>query len=428
VTAGSANRAATWVPVPHGARFTLANLPYGAFSTSGGETRIGVALGDSVVDLRALAGAGLFDAHVAGAAEVFGAATLNPLLARGRATWSAARARIVELLRADNREVHDAGLAERALVPIDRVALQLPIAVADYVDFYSSIEHATNLGKILRPGAEPLLPNYRWIPIGYHGRASTVVVSGTPVRRPRGQRKPPEAEAPTYEPSRMLDFELELGFITGDGPLDGAPISTDRAREYIFGVVLLNDWSARDVQGWEYQPLGPFLSKSFATSISPWVVTLDALEPFRVAGPVQEPPALDHLATRGAQNYDIALEASLASAATSRDGTEPSVVSRTNFRGMYWNMAQQLAHVTSNRSRVRAGDLFGSGTISGTEAGTYGSMIELTWRGAHPLLLGDGSQRAFLEDGDTVTMRGSCGDGDARVDLGEVAGTILPAG
>jgi fumarylacetoacetase len=409
-------------------RFTPANLPYGVFAADGRPPRIGVALDDSVVDLYALARAGLFDSHVAGATEVFGSPTLNPLLARGRETWTAARARIVELLAAERRALHDAGVAGDAIVPIDRVEMRLPIGVADYVDFYSSIEHATNLGKILRPGAEPLLPNYRWIPIGYHGRASTVVVSGTPVRRPRGQRKAPDAEAPTFEPSRMLDFELEIGFITGDGPADGTPIAPDRARDHIFGVVLLNDWSARDVQGWEYQPLGPFLSKSFATSISPWVVTLDALEPFRVAGPPQDPRPLDYLATAGAQNYDIALEAALSSAAMSRDGVAPTVVSTTNFRGMYWNMAQQLAHMTSNRSRVRAGDLFGSGTISGSVPGTYGSMIELTGRGAHPLVLGDGSERGFLEDGDTVSMRGHSGDGDARVDLGEVVGTILPAG
>jgi fumarylacetoacetase len=239
--------------------------------------------------------------------------------------------------------------------------------------------------------------------------------------------KAPDAASPAFAPTRMLDFELELGFITGNGPPDGTPIQPGRARDYIFGVVLLNDWSARDVQGWEYQPLGPFLAKSFATSISPWVVTLDALEPFRVAGPPQEPAPLDYLAVSGPQNYDISLETSLTSNTMLREHLAPTVVSRTNFRGMYWNMAQQLAHMTSNGSIVRAGDLFGSGTISGSAQGSYGSMIELTWRGAHPLTLADSSRRAFLEDGDTVTMRGWSGEGNARVSLGEVTGTIQPA-
>jgi fumarylacetoacetase len=303
----------------------------------------------------------------------------------------------------------------------------LPFAVADYVDFYSSLEHATNLGKILRPGGEPLLPNWRYLPIGYHGRAGTVIPSGIPVVRPRGQLKPADA-LPVYAPTRSLDFELELGFVTGDGPAPPQPIVPARARDYIFGVALLNDWSARDIQAWEYQPLGPFLAKSFATSLSSWIVTLDALEPFRVAGPLQDPPPLAHLATSEAEAYDIALEVTLGSEKMRANGTHAQTIARTNFRAMYWSMAQQLAHVSSNGASVRAGDLFGSGTISGSAPESYGSMIELTWRGAHPLGLADGSTRAFLEDGDEVVIRGWCeAPGRSRIGFGDVRARIEPS-
>ena len=396
----------------------LAGVPYGVFSAGGAPPAVGARVGDAAIDLGVLARAGLYDGHVDDAIELFCAPSLNRLLARGRAVWSAARVRTLELIAAP---------PQRAIVPLSEATMLLPIEVADYVDFYASIEHATNLGKLFRPDGDPLLPNYRWIPIGYHGRAGTVVVSGTPIVRPRGQRKPPDVAEPSFGPSRMLDFELEVGFITGDGPPLGTPIPADRARDHIFGIVLLNDWSARDIQAWEYQPLGPFLGKSFATLISAWVVPLDALEPFRVAGPEQQPPPLDYLRTTGAQNYDIDLEASLATAAMTATGVHATVISRTNFRAMYWSMAQQLAHMSSNGSRVRAGDLYGSGTISGAEAGTYGSAIELTSRGTKPLALGDGTRRGFLEDGDTVTLRGWCGDGDERIDLGDVSGTIAPA-
>ena len=395
-------------------RFGLATVPYGVFSVDGSPPTVGVRIGDDAIDLGALARAGLYDGYVADAMELFCAPSLNRLLGRGRSVWAAARARTLELVVTP---------PERAVFPVDRVQMALPIAVADYVDFYASIEHATNLGRLFRPGGDPLLPNYRWIPIGYHGRAGTVVVSGTPIVRPCGQRKPPDADEPSFGPTRMLDFELEIGFITGDGPPLGTPIPADDARTFIFGVVLLNDWSARDIQAWEYQPLGPFLGKSFATSISAWVVPLEAFEPYRVAGPTQTPPPLDYLRTSAAENYDVDLDVRLATAA----GAAPTVISRTNFRGMYWSMAQQLAHMSSNGSLVRAGDLYGSGTISGSEAGTYGSAIELTARGATPLVLDDRTTRGFLEDGDTVTMGGGSGSGAMRVDLGEVSGTILPA-
>lgn len=420
---------ASWVEVARDSDFPLDNLPYGAFVRGAADgARLGVALGDTIVDLHVLARAGLFDAALRDARAVLCAPNLNPLLACGVTAWRTVRSRLTELLRAGNSEVAEARVAEAALVAPRDVGLVLPFAVGDYVDFYSSLEHATNLGRILRPDGEPLLPNWRWLPIGYHGRAGTVVPSGTPIVRPRGQTKAPAAVAPAFGPTRMLDFELELGFVTGDGPPLGESIAAERAHDYIFGVTLLNDWSARDIQGWEYQPLGPFLGKSFASSLGPWVVPLDALEPYRHYGPQQEPAPLPYLALSGAHGYDIALDARLASTRMREAGTPALSIARTNLRDMYWSMAQQLAHATSNGAAIRAGDLFGSGTISGSEPGTYGSMIELTWRGAHPLTLSDGTQRAFLEDGDELSLRGvASADGKPRIGLGEVTGIVMPA-
>ncbi|MDQ2909028.1 MAG: fumarylacetoacetase [Candidatus Eremiobacteraeota bacterium] len=419
---------AAWFEIARDSDFPLDNLPYGAFVREGdGESRLGVALGDAVVDLHALGWAGLFDAALPDARSALCAANLNPLLSRGAVAWHAVRARLKALLCDGNDEIADARLTQ-ALIARRDVRLVLPFAVGDYVDFYSSLEHATNLGRILRPGGEPLLPNWRWLPIGYHGRAGTVVCSGTPIVRPRGQTKTPTAGAPSFGPTRMLDFELELGFVTGDGPALGASITPERAHDYIFGVALLNDWSARDIQGWEYQPLGPFLGKSFASSLGSWVVPLDALEPYRVSGPRQEPPPLPYLALDGAHGYDIALDATMASAQMREERMAAQTIARTNLRDMYWSMAQQLAHATSNGASVRAGDLFGSGTISGSEPGSYGSMIELTWRGEHPLALADGTQRAFLEDGDELTLHGVAQTGrKPRIGLGEVSGIVLPA-
>jgi fumarylacetoacetase len=413
----------SWVPVPAGSDFPIQNLPYGAFRDGPGEVRLCVAIGDAVLDLRAVAEAGLLDDVAPNARDLFCAARLNPLLGAGRRTWRAARERLSQLLRAGDRTFEDAG-ATQALRERNAVSLVLPFAVADYVDFYSSLEHATNLGKILRPTGEPLLPNWRYLPIGYHGRAASVVASGTPVFRPHGQLKAADAP-PEFAPTRALDFELELAFITGEGPQPPRSIAVTEARDRIFGAALLNDWSARDIQAWEYQPLGPFLGKSFATSLSPWVVTLDALEPFRVAGPAQDPPPLPYLATTEPEGYDIALEVTLQSPAMRERQLEPQMICRTNFRAMYWSMAQQLAHASSNGALVRAGDLYASGTISGSDLGSYGSMIELTWRGARPLELTDGTTRAFLSDGDEVVMRGWCSAPErARIGFGDVRGRV----
>lgn len=413
----------SWVDVPAGSDFPIQNLPYGAF-VRGGAIHLGVAIGDSIFDLYAAADAGLFDAVMArGALQ---APALNLLLAAGRPAWTALRERIVELLRADTSAL-DGIDREALLVPRSGALMTMPFQAGDYVDFYSSLEHATNLGKIFRPDGEPLRPNWRWIPIGYHGRSSTIVVDGTPIVRPTGQRKAPDAPAPTYGPSRLLDIELEVGFVTGPGNKMGTRIPLEQAAEHIFGLVLVNDWSARDIQAWEYQPLGPFLGKSFATSVSPWVVTLDALEPYRVPGPAQDPQPLPYLQCVQAWNFDVALIVELQTAQMRERGVAPEIVSRSNFKYMYWNMAQQLAHATVNGTAVRPGDLYASGTISGPSPDSYGSFIEMTWRGQRPLELASGESRTFLEDGDTVTLRGfSEAPGKPRIGFGSVSGTILP--
>ena len=400
--------------------FGLDNLPFGIITDArSDERRPAVAFEDSVVDVDCLVHQGALDAE-----SLLGAPTLNAFVGEGRARWTAVRKRLQHLLgpaaTADERRI-----VEKATLRRDAVITHLPIAVGDYVDFYSSIEHATNLGRILRPNAEPLLPNYRHIPIGYHGRSGTVVISGTPVRRPHGQRKPPDANGPSFGPSQLLDVELEMGWIAGAPSTHGEPVSADDVRDHVFGYVLLNDWSARDIQAWEYQPLGPFLGKSFATSISPWIVTLDALEPFRVPEPQRDPEPLSYLRAKEPWSYDIELEMLLQTQRMRDERLPPATISRTNFRGMYWTVAQQLAHVTSNGAHVRAGDLFGTGTISGSDQGTQGSFIELTSRGANPITLPNGETRAFLEDGDTVIMRGRAVRGDKRIGFGEVTGTIV---
>jgi fumarylacetoacetase len=364
---------------------------FGVFSTGGDAPRVGFRVGAGVLDLAA---------HGLGA--VFEAATLNPFLALGRPSWEDTTTRIDELVR---------GGAE--LVPLDHVEASLPFTVADYVDFYSSLEHATNLGRMFRPDTEPLLPNWRHLPVGYHGRGGTVVVSGTPIARPCGQMKAPGDEAPRFGPSARLDIELELGFVVGVGSRLGEPVGASAFRDHVFGVVLVNDWSARDIQAWEYQPLGPFLGKSFATSIGAWVTPLALLEDQLVPGPSQDPDPLPYLQVEGDWALDLELEVEL----------ERTIVSRTNARGLYWSMPQQLAHATVNGASVATGDLFASGTISGSERGSEGSLIELTRNGEHPVGLADGSTRAFLEDGDEVVVRGRAGE----VELAEVSGTIVPA-
>jgi fumarylacetoacetase len=361
---------------------------YGVFAPPGEQPRVGFRAGDSVLDLTALG-------------EEFVAGSLNAFMAAGPEAWHRTLARI------------ESGEADSTAIPLADVELRLPFEPADYVDFYSSLEHATNLGRMFRPDSEPLLPNWRHLPVGYHGRAGTIVVSGTPIRRPRGQAKPPDATEPMFGPSAKLDIELELGFVVGVGSRLAEPVPASRFDEHVFGVVLVDDWSARDLQAWEYQPLGPFLGKSFATSISAWVTPLAALEGARAPRPEQDPVPLPYLQVANDWTLDLELEVELNGA----------VIARTNSRGLYWSMPQQLAHATVNGASIRTGDLMATGTISGPERGSEGSLIELTRDGTEPLELPDGSMRTFLEDGDEVVLHGRAGD----VELGDVRGRIEPA-
>jgi fumarylacetoacetase len=417
----------SWLDIPAGSDFTIYNLPYGAFRAGDGRAHLGIAIGTKILDLHAVAEAGLLDDICD--RRVLQAERLNSFLALGREKWKALRLRIAALLRTDNAADDRLRALNTPRLFVDQAEAKMvvPMNVGDYVDFYSSIEHATNLGKIFRPDGEALMPNWRHLPIGYHGRSSTIVVSGTPVVRPRGQRKPPQSDAPVFGASTKLDIELEVGFVTGPGNRLGEPIPVEKARDHIFGLVLVNDWSARDIQAWEYQPLGPFLGKSFATTISPWIVTLDALEPFRVESPVQEPQPLPYLRSQERFAYDISLAVDLRTEKMRMQNATPATVSRTNFKDMYWNMAQQLAHVTVNGTAIRPGDLYASGTISGSTPDAFGSFIEMTWNGTKPLRLPDGETRTFLEDGDEVTLRGWCESGDFRIGFGKANGTILPA-
>ncbi|VCU70191.1 Fumarylacetoacetate (FAA) hydrolase family protein [Pigmentiphaga humi] len=409
-----------FVEVAPDSGFPIQNLPYGIFSTPGQGMRAGVALGGWIVDLHALERAGLLP--VADEARLFGQGSLNAYAATGRPTWAAVRARLAALLSGqDPRLRDDADLRVRAFVPMEQSTLHLPFEIASYTDFYSSEEHATNVGKLFRDPANALSPNWKHMPIGYNGRASSVVLSGHDFHRPMGQL-PVAGGAPAWGACRQLDFELETAFFIGRGSELGTRIGPDQAAEHIFGMVLMNDWSARDIQRWEYVPLGPFQGKAFATSISPWVVTLDALEPFRVDAPVQDPAPLPYLREQDRHAYDIELTVELATAGGAR-----APIARSNFRHLYWTMPQQLAHHTSSGCNVRAGDLMGSGTISGPAGDAMGSLLEMTRNGSQPLALPDGSSRTFLEDGDEVVIRGEARRGELRIELGSVRGRVLPA-
>jgi len=415
----------SWVPVSPDSHFPIQNLPFGVFRRrSGGPARVGTAIGDSVLDLAVLEDSGLLDIPLLHDKHVFHEGSLNGFLALGRTVWSETRAAISRLLQATESDLRDnARLREQALVPQAEVEMLLPVDIGDYTDFYSSREHATNVGTMLRGPDNALQPNWLHLPVAYHGRSSSIVVSGVPVRRPLGQSKPALAEMPIFGPSKSLDFELEMGVFIGPGNELGRPIPIGSAGQHLFGLVLLNDWSARDIQGWEYVPLGPFLAKNFCTSISPWVVPLEALEPWQTQGPPQSPAPLPYLQGSGPGTYDIHLEIHLQTAAMS----QPERISVTNFRYLYWSMAQQLAHHTINGCNLRTGDLLASGTISGPKPDSLGSMLELAWRGTRPLKLANGEERAFLQDGDRVILTGWCQGDGYRVGLGSVVGTIVPA-
>ena len=412
----------SFVEVPAGSHFPLENLPFGIFRPPGGSPRAGVALGDSVVDLARLEASGYL--RLGQEQPVFDHDTLNPFLALGRSAWVKTRETLQHLLAADTSTLRDdAGLREQAFHRQADITMQLPARIGDYTDFYSSYHHAHNVGTMLRGPENALMPNWKWLPVAYHGRASSVVISGTPVRRPRGQIKPPDAAAPIFSPSLALDYELETAFLIGPGNSLGEPVPVDRAADHIFGLVLMNDWSARDIQTWEYQPLGPFLAKNFATSISPWVVTLEALEPFRRPLGKQEPRPLDYLQGTKDFTFDINLEARL----QTRDQGDAQTITRSNFLNLYWSISQQLAHHTIGGCNLQPGDLLASGTISGPTEESRGCMLELTWRGANPVRLKNGETRKWLEDGDTLTITGWCDGGDFQVGFGEVSGTIIPA-
>jgi len=411
----------SFIPVDPSSDFPIQNLPYGVFSANGLAPRVGVAIGAYVLDLWALAQECRIDVVEPG---VFAQPSLNAFMALGPDVWSKTRARISELLRHDNPELRDNDeLRSEALVPLTDATLHVPFSVAGYTDFYSSKEHATNVGVMFRGKDNALQPNWLHMPIGYNGRASTVVVSGTKVRRPRGQLKPPNVDAPSFSPCKRLDFELEMGVVVGQPSRMGEMLAEEEAEDMIFGFVLLNDWSARDIQQWEYVPLGPFQAKAFATSISPWVVTREALEPFRVKGPAQDPVPLPYLQQRNAQNYDLELYVGLRAAGMSAEHT----ICRTNFKYMYWSSVQQLMHHASSGCAMNVGDLLGSGTISGPEKDQRGSLLEISWNGTEPIELAGGVKRSFLEDGDSLVMRGWCQGNGYRVGFGVVEGTIVAA-
>jgi fumarylacetoacetase len=408
-----------FLPIPVDHPFPIQNLPYGVFSGREEGPRVGVAIGDYVLDLSVLSEAGLLPSY-----GVFAEPSLNAFIACGPDAWNEVRATLQYLLDAETPALSgNRRLRARALIPAQELTMHLPVAVGDYTDFYSSKQHATNVGSIFRDKNNPLLPNWLHLPVAYHGRASSLVVSGTAIRRPRGQTKPAEVATPGFGPSQEVDFELEVGYFVGQGNRLGEPISVTDAQQHLFGLVLVNDWSARDLQRWEYVPLGPFLAKNFGTSISPWVVPMAALQPFRVAGPKQDPPPLPYLSGGEDCAYDIALEVKLQTATMA----EPHIISRANFKEMYWSINQQVAHHTVTGCNLRPGDLLASGTLSGTGKNSYGSLLELTWAGKEPLELPNGERRSFLEDGDTVILTGYAQGNGYRIGLGDVRGTIFPA-
>jgi fumarylacetoacetase len=411
----------SWVDVPNDSHFPIQNLPYGVFIHPDQSRRAGVAIGEQILDLTALSAELTSDPFLL----LFRGADLGPFMGQGSHAWRHVRALVSRLLQVDEPTLRDnPGLRQRVLLRQADVRMILPVRIGDYTDFYSSLEHATNVGTMLRGADKALMPNWRHLPVAYHGRSSSIVVSGTAVRRPCGQSKPEGVEAPLFGPTRSLDFELEVAAFVGTGNRLGDPIPVASAEGCLFGLVLLNDWSARDVQAWEYQPLGPLLAKNFATSISPWIVPLEALEPFRCTGPKQEPEPLPYLRQPGEKpTFDIHLEVYLQSARMEA----PLRVCASNFRHLYWSLAQQVAHHTVNGCPLWTGDLLASGTVSGPTPDSFGSMLELTWRGTKPLALPSGETRRFLEDGDRVTMTAWCQGEGHRIGFGEVTGVVLPA-
>ena len=415
----------SFIEVNPESHFPIQNLPYGVFSTKDNQTpRIGVAIGEYVLDLSVLEKEGFFKEIIGNDVSIFNRPSLNDFMSLGNEIWSGVRKKIQLLLSEDTAELRDNdSLRKQSLYLQQEVKLHVPVKIGDYTDFYASKEHATNVGIMFRGKDNALMPNWTHLPVGYHGRASSVVLSGTNVRRPVGQTKPKDADTPIFGPCQQLDFELEMGFLIGTGNKQGEPISIEQAEKHIFGMVLVNDWSARDIQAWEYVPLGPFLAKNFATSISPWVVPMEALESFRVAGPVQDPEPLEYLRQNKNGSFDINLEVYL----KGEKQSTPTRISASNYRSLYWSGAQMVAHHTIGGCNLNPGDLLGTGTISGSDKESRGSLLELTWRGTEPIKLDEGEQREWIEDGDELTITGWCQGEGYRVGFGEVTGTIVPA-
>lgn len=412
----------SWIEVDKNSDFPIQNLPFGIFKTKQGEPRVGSRIGNKVIDLNALYVLGYLKNLPFGQAD-FKTDALNPMMKKGKAATTDLRNRLSKLFNKENDDLSDNNHhVEQVLIDENSVEMLMPVQVGDYTDFYSSEGHATNVGTLFRDPENALLPNWKWIPVGYHGRASSIIPSNQSIKRPKGQQKPNDDQDPVFGPCKLLDFELEMAFVTYDGKPLGDSIKTDEASDYIFGMCIMNDWSARDIQKWEYVPLGPFLAKSFASSISPWIVTMDALEPFKTKGPKQDPKVLPYLEYKEDAHYDIDLEVGIIP-----ENSEETVVCNSNYKYMYWNMSQQLAHHTVNGCNVRCGDMMASGTISGEEKSSFGSMLELSWRGSNPIQMKDGSERKFINDNDTVVMRGHCESNGVRIGFGEVSTKVLPA-
>jgi fumarylacetoacetase len=424
----------SWIESANGSDtdFPIQNLPFGLFSRSDSDDRhIGIAIGEEVLDCHALVERGYLDDHCSPAARcALSANSLNDYLGLGRDEWQSVRERVSALLRSDMPDLKDKpDDRDACFLRQSEVRMHVPMAIGDYTDFYASLHHATNVGSMFRPD-NPLLPNWKHLPVGYHGRASSIVVSGTPINRPMGQTIAADGEDPKFGPVRLLDYELEVTFVVGPGNPMGHRIDIENARDHLFGLMLMNDWSARDVQKWEYQPLGPFNSKNFGTTLSPWIVTLDALEPFMVPGPLrgdEDPKNLDYLNWADDFGIDLQLTVEITSAAMREAGTEPTLVSRGNYSDMYWTMSQMLAHHTKTGCPMRPGDIFASGTVSGVTEDSRGCLLERTWRGQNPITLGDGTERKFLQDGDEVVINGWCQrDGAQRIGFGSCAGVVHP--
>jgi fumarylacetoacetase len=412
----------SWIEVSENSDFPIQNIPFGIFKTEQLSPRVGTRIGDKVIDLKTLFTLGYLD-NLPFSLSDFDADALNKIMKHGKRATSDLRTRISKLFNSEvqdlQKNVHH---VDQCLIDSNRVEMLMPVQVGDYTDFYSSRDHATNVGTMFRDPNNALLPNWLWIPVGYHGRASSIIPSGQPIKRPKGQQKPSEDEDPVFGPCKLLDFELEMAFVTFEGKPLGESISTKEAKDHIFGMCIMNDWSARDIQKWEYVPLGPFLAKSFASSISPWIVTMDALEPFAIEGPKQEPEVLSYLKYDGNHHYDINLEVGI----VPENGEETNVC-KSNYKHMYWNMAQQLAHHSVNGCNIRCGDMMASGTISGPTPDSFGSMLEISWKGSKPVKMNDGSERKFILDNDTVVMRGHCDKNGVRIGFGEVRTKVLPA-